>query len=127
MRLEFVSFGYKHPEGVPKGAQFVFDVRRVRNPYHKKELRHTNGLHEKTAKYVLESQSGRETYNAISTALLRLAPGTKATGKGHAIIVGIGCTGGHHRSVALAQRLASAFQTLPGYDAVAIHRDLEKP
>lgn len=124
MRIEFVSFGYRH--GIPANAQFVFDVRRVRNPFNRKELRYTTGLDEETARFVLRSPSGHETLWAIVGTMRQLAPGTHAHGAGHAIVVGVGCTGGHHRSVAIAQALAAQFQDYEdGYDAVAIHRDLE--
>ncbi len=117
-----VSFGYKY--GIPIDADLLFDVRFLPNPHYDLRLRPLTGLDAAVRDYVLGS-SGTEEYLERLFALLDfLFPRYAAEGKAH-LTIGVGCTGGRHRSVAIAEAIADRYQK-QGYYTVARHRDVAR-
>ncbi|MBN2205047.1 MAG: RNase adapter RapZ [Thermoleophilia bacterium] len=117
-----VSFGYKY--GIPIDADLLFDVRFLPNPHYDLRLRPLTGLDADVRDYVLGS-SGTEEYLERLFALLDfLFPKYAAEGKAH-LTIGVGCTGGRHRSVAIAEAIADRYQK-QGYYTVARHRDVAR-
>jgi len=117
-----VSFGYKY--GIPIDADLLFDVRFLPNPHYDLRLRPLTGLDAEVRDYVLAS-SGTEEYLERLFALLDfLFPRYAAEGKAH-LTIGVGCTGGRHRSVAIAEAIAERYQK-QGYYTVARHRDVAR-
>lgn len=102
-RLEVVSFGFKY--GLPLDADLVFDVRFLPNPYYKPELRDKTGLDKDVSDYVMQHQESEEFYQYLLALLAPILPGYQKEGKS-VLTIAIGCTGGQHRSVAFAHRLA---------------------
>lgn len=102
-RLEVVSFGFKY--GLPLDADLVFDVRFLPNPYYKPELRDKTGLDKDVSDYVMQHQESEEFYQHLLALLAPILPGYQKEGKS-VLTIAIGCTGGQHRSVAFAHRLA---------------------
>jgi len=122
MHVEFVSFGYKH--GVPRDADLLFDVRFLRNPHYVPELRPCTGLDAPVAEYVAAAPGFAEFQERLEALLDFLLPAYAEEGK-TSLVVGIGCTGGRHRSVAIAERLARRYART--MDAGASHRHIERP
>lgn len=116
------SFGFKY--GTPEDATMVLDVRFLPNPYWEEEMRHLTGCDSEVADYVLESESGREFLCRLAPMLQFLITENRQAGK-DGMRVGIGCTGGHHRSVAVVEKLGTI---LPDglIDLHIFHRDIEK-
>ncbi|NLA87460.1 MAG: RNase adapter RapZ [Clostridiales bacterium] len=122
MSVNVISFGYKY--GIPIESDLVFDVRFLPNPFYVSELREQSGLDEPVKQYIFGYEQTQEFYNKLLDLMEFLLPCYVEEGKRH-IVISIGCTGGHHRSVAIAQSL-SDFLTAKGYPVDCIHRDLEK-
>jgi UPF0042 nucleotide-binding protein len=122
MHVQFVSFGYKH--GVPRDADLLLDVRFLANPHYVAELRPFTGLDRPVADFVRAS-AGMEEFMARLEGLLDfLLPAYAEEGK-TSVVIGIGCTGGRHRSVTVADRIR---RDLEGRDDVVVrvkHRDAE--
>jgi len=120
LQINVISFGFKY--GIPIDADFVADMRFLPNPFWQPKLRPKSGLDPDVADYVVSQPGASEFLDAYLPVLEGVATGYLAEGK-RFMTVAIGCTGGRHRSVAMAQevtrRLADA-----GYDVGAIHRDL---
>jgi len=122
LHVRVVSFGFKY--GLPREADMVFDARFLPNPYFKPELRGKDGRDEAVSSY-LEQQAGyREFAERVEDLLEFVMPRFVGEGKSY-FTLGIGCTGGRHRSVALAERLAAWLRTA-GYQATVTHRDLDR-
>jgi UPF0042 nucleotide-binding protein len=120
MALLFESFGYKH--GVPADADFVFDVRCLPNPHWEPKLRPKTGLDSEVIEFLRTQGSVEQLYTDIKTFLDAWIPQFEADNRSY-MTVALGCTGGQHRSVYMAHRLAEAFKSLR--DNVSIrHRDL---
>ena len=122
MSILFESFGYK--AGIPGDADFVFDVRVLPNPYYDRELRPLTGLDEPVREYVESGTQAGEFYGRLLPLLEFLVPAYVAEGKSH-LTLAIGCTGGRHRSVTVADRIR---RDLEGRDDVVVrvkHRDAE--
>jgi len=117
-----MSFGYKH--GLPMDADLVFDVRFLPNPYYVEELRPLNGLDLPVAEFVFSYQQTRTFMEKITDMLDFLLPLYIEEGK-LGLTVAIGCTGGHHRSVAIAAALCDHLKA-EGVRAVNFNRDIEK-
>ena len=122
MNVNIVSFGYKY--GIPTEADLVFDVRFLPNPFYSPELRDSSGLDEPVRAFVFRFDESKEFFRRLTELLDFLLPYYIEEGKRH-LVIGIGCTGGHHRSVAIAQVLAE-YLTDKGYPAESIHRDIDK-
>lgn len=115
----FMSFGYK--KSVPQDIETVFDVRLLPNPYWVPELRELTGLDKKVKDYVLEAKETKEYLAHVVEYLDYYLEELRKSGKGHANI-GIACSGGQHRSVAIAQYLCEHFASK--YETSVSHRDL---
>lgn len=123
MTLNLLSFGFKH--GIPPQVDLVFDVRFLPNPYFVPEMREKSGRDEEVADYVLSSQHAALLLEHVMSYLTTFRPLYDREGKSY-LTVGIGCTGGRHRSVAITEELGRrvAAQHLP----VAVkHRDVDRP
>jgi len=123
LSIQLVSFGYKF--GVPLEADLVFDVRFLENPYYVPELRRLSGLADPVRTYVLDQPLARR-YLAVVHELLALTiPAYVGEGKTR-LTIAVGCTGGYHRSIVLAEALG-AWLTAHEYGPVMIfHRELER-
>jgi UPF0042 nucleotide-binding protein len=123
LRIRVVSFGYKF--GSPVDADLLFDVRFLPNPHFVDELRALPGTDTAIVRYVLDG-SDAKTYLGHMTDLLAFAiPRFEAEGRSY-LTVGIGCTGGRHRSVVLTESLAKALRERLGLTIDVVHRDLER-
>lgn len=120
MEVRVGSFGFKH--GVPMEADLVFDVRFLPNPYYIPELRPHNGLDEGVRDYVFTGGQAEEFLKRLEDLIGWLLPRYVEEGKA-GLVIAIGCTGGRHRSVAIAHALAEVIRSL-GYPVSESHRDL---
>lgn len=120
MSILFESFGFKH--GVPADADFVFDVRCLPNPHWEPNLQPQTGLDKDVIDYLSQQSDVDAMYENIKTFLDAWIPHFEADNRSY-MTIAIGCTGGQHRSVYMAQRLADAFNAVK--DSVSTrHRDL---
>lgn len=119
--VNVISFGYKY--GIPIDADLVFDIRFLPNPHYIETLRPKTGLEEDVATYVLQWQETKEFLEKIIDLLSFMLPHYKREGKSQ-LIIAIGCTGGKHRSVAIAEYLGKVFAK--DYFTRISHRDIEK-
>lgn len=117
------SFGFKH--GSPRDADLILDVRFLPNPYWVEELRDFRGVDEPVSDYVLSQPGAQEFLDNFLQLLQATLAGYRHEGKDF-ITVGIGCTGGHHRSVAIAEELGKRLRQLGTVDVNVMHRDLER-
>ena len=122
LQLSVMSFGYKH--GIPLDVDFVFDVRFLPNPHWIDELRTKSGLDEEVRSYVLESNLATSFVTQVEELLELLLPAFREEGKSY-LTVAVGCTGGRHRSVAVADEL-SRWLTKSGYRPRVTHRDVHR-
>ena len=123
MHVDVVSFGFK--KGMPRVADLLFDVRFLPNPHWVPELRPNTGLDEDVRDYVL-SQPDAVEFTARAWEMLQfLVPRYQNEGKAY-LTIAIGCTGGRHRSVAIADELASRLDEMD-IDVLVRHRDIPEP
>ena len=120
--VTLISFGYRY--GVPPAAELLFDVRFLANPHFEPLLRPKTGLDKDVADYVLEHERTQELLTRLGAFLDYLLERYDAEGKAY-LTIGIGCTGGRHRSVAVATRLAERLRG-SGREVNVQHRDVEK-
>ena len=120
MTVSVTSFGFKH--GLPREADLVFDVRFLPNPYYVQELRPRTGLDDGVRDYVFSGGAAGEFLEKLQDLVGFLLPKYVEEGT-TALVVAVGCTGGHHRSVAIAHALA-AYIRGRGYPVTESHRDL---
>lgn len=120
MDLRVISFGFKN--GVPMEADLIFDVRFLPNPYYLPELRRKTGLDDAVREYVFNSSTTHEFLSRLKEFTGWLLPRYEEEGKS-VLVVAVGCTGGHHRSVAVAHDMAEYYRSL-GYRVSENHRDL---
>jgi RNase adapter protein RapZ len=120
--VSVVSFGYRY--GIPPDADLVFDVRFLPNPHFVPRLRPFSGKDPRVARYIRSFTQTGEFLRRIESLLLYLIPHYIQEGKSY-LTVGLGCTGGRHRSVALAEIIKRAVKK-KGYSAKVVHRDLDK-
>jgi len=120
-RVTVVSFGFKY--GLPSDADGVADARFLPNPFWVPELRNQSGLDEPVREYVLGSEGALDFVDAYAAALAPVLGGYRRENKRHATIA-VGCTGGKHRSVAIAEELGRRLRGLPGVTVNVRHRDL---
>ncbi|MCU1596509.1 MAG: RNase adapter protein RapZ [Actinomycetota bacterium] len=121
VQVTVVSFGFKY--GLPADADLVADMRFLPNPFWIPELKQLTGLDPEVGEYVLGAEGGSEFVKSYAEALTTVLAGYQRENKRHATIA-IGCTGGKHRSVAVAEKLASMLRGLPGVAVSVKHRDL---
>jgi RNase adapter protein RapZ len=124
LAVTFMTFGFKH--GSPRDADLTFDVRFLPNPHYEAELRELTGLDEAVIDYVRESDGVNDFYDRLTPLLDYLLPAYEREGKSH-LTVGIGCTGGRHRSVVIAEHLARVYEQRGDQLIDVVHRDIDKP
>jgi RNase adapter protein RapZ len=121
LTVEIVTFGFKF--GIPLEADLVFDVRFLTNPYWVPDLKPLSGLHAEVRDYVMRQPRARR-FLALVTELLDLTvPAYRAEGKSR-LVVALGCTGGYHRSIALAEELAERLKDMDHTSVTVFHREL---
>ncbi len=120
LSIEVTSFGFKR--GLPREADLVLDVRFLPNPFYIPELGHHTGLDEEVRRFVLDHPVTQEFLKKTTDLLSFLVPNYVAEGK-HRLVIAIGCTGGAHRSVAIAEYIGKAMQPFSSRVTVS-HRDL---
>ncbi|WP_297262777.1 RNase adapter RapZ [uncultured Desulfovibrio sp.] len=121
IRVNVLSFGYKY--GVPREADMVFDMRFLPNPYFEAALRPLSGKDKAVADYVLQSFGAQEFFQKLRDLLFFMLPLMESEGR-YRVSIAIGCTGGRHRSVAVAEELTQALRQAD-YTATVEHRHLE--
>ncbi len=120
--ITLFSFGYKY--GTPRDVNLLFDVRFLANPFHVETLRSFTGLETCISDFVLENDSGRDCLLHLQRIATFLAEQLRKNNK-EELRIGIGCTGGHHRSVAVIEALAGLLnRDLKG--VTHFHRDIKK-
>ena len=115
------SFGFKY--GIPSEADVMFDVRFLPNPYYVPSLKKLTGNNRKVRDYVFKSELAGQFVDSIHTLVNSMIKGYKNEGKYH-LNIAFGCTGGHHRSVAVANAVAEEFKK-DGMRVMVYHRDLD--
>lgn len=120
LQVNVMSFGFKY--GLPIEADMVFDVRFLPNPFYDSELRGKTGLDKEVRDYIFRHESSREFLRKLSELITFLVPRYVEEGK-HTLTIAVGCTGGRHRSVAVAEALTELIREL-GQSAENIHRDI---
>ena len=121
LRVFVLSFGFKH--GVPKEADYVFDLRFLPNPYFVSELRAKSGLEQEVADYVFATPKAREFLGKLQDLIFFILPLMEGEGR-YRLTLAFGCTGGHHRSVAVAEAIGRAIAQA-GFPTTIEHRHLE--
>ena len=124
LAVTFLTFGFKH--GTPRDADLTFDVRFLPNPHYEDDLRELTGLDPEVIGYVEASDGIDEFYERLGPLLDYLLPAYETEGKAH-LTVGIGCTGGRHRSVVIAEHLARQYGEADRYLVDVVHRDVDTP
>jgi RNase adapter protein RapZ len=121
--LSIMSFGFAR--GLPRNADLVFDMRYLRNPHWVNGLRELTGLDEAVSAHVAGDEAYEDTLARIEDLILSLLPRYRAEGKAY-ISIAFGCTGGRHRSVHVAERVARRLREA-GFSPTVEHRDLASP
>ncbi|WP_026672305.1 RNase adapter RapZ [Alkalihalobacterium bogoriense] len=119
--INFMSFGFKY--GIPIDADLVFDVRFLPNPHYIDHMRPKTGLDEEVSSYVLKWSETQQFIEKLQDLFTYMLPQYKREGKSQ-VVIGIGCTGGKHRSVTLAEYFSKEFTE--EYVVHTSHRDIEK-
>ena len=120
LSMQFVSFGYKH--GVPKDADFVFDTRCLPNPYWEKDLRLFTGKDKVVIEFLETQDLAKDLYTQLKDFVSYWTPHFEASNRSY-LCFAIGCTGGQHRSVYLAEKLADHFRQQNKH-VIINHRDI---
>ena len=120
--ITVLSFGFKY--GIPTDSDLVFDVRFLPNPYYVPELKALNGNDAPVYNYVMKATQAKEFLDKLEDMILFLIPNYIVEGKNH-LVISIGCTGGKHRSVTLANAITERLAKL-SYGVKVEHRDIEK-
>ncbi|MCD7868391.1 MAG: RNase adapter RapZ [Clostridiales bacterium] len=121
--ISVLSFGFKY--GIPADADLVFDVRFLPNPYYVDELRPLTGMDEEVFRYVMSGETARVFADKLEDLLAFLIPNYIREGK-TGLVIGVGCTGGKHRSVTVARELYRRLSGNQDYGLRLEHRDIEK-
>lgn len=122
MAINILSFGYKY--GVPQGADLVVDVRFLQNPYFVNELKEFSGLNADVSQYVINNTPAQTFLEKYFALIDYLVPQYKIEGKRY-LTIAVGCTGGRHRSVAVAMRIVQHFEALKEKNISVTHRDID--
>ena len=122
MTVSVTSFGFKY--GLPMEADLVFDVRFMPNPFYIEELRHQTGLDQPVADYVFSFQQTKDYLKRLEDLLAFSLPLYAEEGK-TSLVIAVGCTGGHHRSVAVTHALTESIRQ-QGYQVTENHRDMSR-
>jgi RNase adapter protein RapZ len=123
LALTFMSFGFKH--GPPREEDLAFDVRFLSNPHYEPDLRELTGHDEQVVEYIGRDGRLQELYERMYQLLDFLLAQYVAEGRAH-LVIAIGCTGGRHRSVAIAEHLAARYGDRDDIDVAVAHRDIDK-
>lgn len=123
LALTFMSFGFKH--GPPREEDLAFDVRFLSNPHYEPELRELTGHDERVIDYIARDGRLAELYERMEQLLDFLLTQYVAEGRAH-LVIAIGCTGGRHRSVAIAEHLAERYRDHDDLEVAVAHRDIDK-
>ncbi len=122
LMITLLSFGFKY--GIPADADLVFDVRFLPNPFYIDELKQKTGNDKEVQDYVMQFPEAREFLDRLSSMLEFLIPNYVKEGK-YQLVVAIGCTGGQHRSVTLANELYKGMKNKGGYGVKLFHREVK--
>lgn len=122
-QITIESFGFKH--GAPRDADMLFDVRFLPNPYWVPELRAGRGTNKAVADYVLSQPESQGFLDNVTNLIELVLPGYRREGKGF-MTIAVGCTGGHHRSVAMSEALAKKLEGVSGINVNVVHRDIDR-
>lgn len=123
MFINVVSFGFKH--GIPVDSDLVFDVRFMPNPYYVESLRSKTGNDMEVQEFVMKSKVSKEFVKKLTDMIKFLMPNYIAEGKNQ-LVISIGCTGGHHRSVTVANKLYEELCQCEEYGIRITHRDINR-
>jgi UPF0042 nucleotide-binding protein len=123
LQIDIITFGFKY--GIPLEADLVFDARFLTNPYYVKDLKSLSGLQPPVKEFVLNQPTAARFLDLVAELLTLTVPAYRAEGKGR-LTVALGCTGGHHRSIALAEELADRLRPLDNATVNIFHRELER-
>jgi RNase adapter protein RapZ len=121
--LSLMSFGFAR--GIPRNADLIFDMRYLRNPHWERELRDLTGRDSAVAEHIAGDEAYESSLHQIEDLILTLLPRYQAEGKAY-VSIGFGCTGGRHRSVHVAERVAARLRQ-EGFSPTVDHRDLSTP
>lgn len=121
--LQLISFAYKH--GIPLEADIVFDVRFLENPFYIPELRALSGLTEPVRQYVMEQPAATRFLGFADEFFAFSIPAYAAEGKSR-LTIGIGCTGGYHRSITISEELAEHLRRAEYGPVTVWHRELDR-
>ena len=124
LAVTFESFGFKY--GPARDPDLMFDVRFLPNPHYEPALRPLTGLDARIVEFIDRDGALSAFYDRLHPLLDYLLPQYLAEGKSH-LVVAVGCTGGRHRSVAIAQHLGERYSPRPSTFVQVIHRDTERP
>lgn len=122
LRAVVISFGFKH--GLPVDADMVADMRFIPNPHWVPELRPLTGQDDVVAQYVLDQPDARTFLDSYTELVQTVSTGYLREGKAF-VSIGVGCTGGRHRSVVMSEALAQRLRAI-GIETVVVHRDIER-
>jgi RNase adapter protein RapZ len=123
LAVTFMSFGFKH--GPPRDEDLAFDVRFLPNPHYEPALRDLTGHDEQVVRFIAGDGRLDELYVRLHALLDFLLPEYVSEGKAH-LVIALGCTGGRHRSVAIAEHLAARYRDHDDLEVAVAHRDLDK-
>ncbi len=121
--VSLISFGFRY--GTPASLELLFDIRFLPNPYFEQSLRDGSGRDAVVAKYVLDSERGKDFLGRLDEFVRYLLPFYDEEGKAY-VSIGIGCTGGRHRSVAFVEAIAECLREI-GREVSVVHRDVDRP
>ncbi|HBA63394.1 MAG TPA: RNase adapter RapZ [Lachnospiraceae bacterium] len=121
--VTILSFGFKY--GIPTDADLVFDVRFLPNPYYEEQLRPKTGNDREVRAYVMQNGTAEEFLVKLQDMMAFLIPNYISEGKHH-LVIAVGCTGGRHRSVTMANELYRILSAKEEYGVKVEHRDMEK-
>jgi len=123
LAVTFMSFGFKY--GPPREEDLAFDVRFLANPHYEPELRELTGRDQAVIDYIAHDGRLEELYERLHALLDFLLPQYVGEGKSH-LVIAVGCTGGRHRSVAIAEHLAERYRAGEDLVVAVAHRDIDK-
>jgi UPF0042 nucleotide-binding protein len=123
LAIQLISFGFKY--GVPLEADLVFDVRFMQNPYYIDDLRPHSGLTQPVREFVLSQPVAQEFLRYLREFLAFAIPAYQGEGKTR-LTIALGCTGGYHRSIALAEELADWLRAQTFGPVAVFHRELDR-
>jgi UPF0042 nucleotide-binding protein len=121
--IDILTFGFKF--GIPIEADLVFDVRFLTNPYYVPDLKLRSGLESPVREFVMDQPAASRFLDLVVQLLQLTVPAYRSEGKSR-LTIALGCTGGYHRSIALAEELAERLRGLGGASVAVFHRELER-